>query len=252
MNEHLMHVQDGDQDTLFEIPMAGFDFSEDSQAGLVPKGNYRLKIVSAQWIQKKNKEGKNLKVVFSVAQPEKYQGITIVEHWPAPVGDASDSATAFGLRRVRGMFGSLTDNLGKLEEAKNAGTIKIPLRNLASNFVTAELKQEITERGNMISRIASFISAKQFAENPGPIEDEQQNLLAGARAELFPAGVQPTAPVPLAATAPQVQQPAASSPAVQLAAGAPIQPPAPTPLVPGNGTAPPSPRPQSAPSLLGF
>jgi len=241
MNEHLLAAKDNDTTTPVRITLDGFDFQDDTLSGLVPEGKYTLVVNSAKWRDKKNREGKNLRIVFTVTAPEKYAGVQIVEHHPAPIGDITDNATSFGHRRLAGLFASVVEGLGRLEEFKQQKTVDFTPETLAGKYMHAELRQELDNNGNQVSKIARYIDTKEFSEAPGPAIKEAPvmpapNMPGKHPAELFPQGT-PAAPRPGIGVMPQQPQHAGLQPQMMVPS-------------PDNGTVPANSQPPRNPASI--
>lgn len=167
MNEHIINVPDGNKTEAAVVDMSGFTFSSGG-SGHVPPGNYQVKCTEAKWSNKKNRGGKNLKIVWKVVAPRKYAGTQLVGNHPAPAGQAGDQSAEAGANFYKAVIATIADAGGKLNVFTDKGNIKIQPAWFEGKTGHLRAEDDHDDRGNLRSSIARYLPKKDFEESPGP------------------------------------------------------------------------------------
>lgn len=212
--DHLLGCKDGDKDTPFLVPLAGWEPQKGEGSGRLDDGNYEFKIASAEIVTKgegAKTPGKNLHLTLTTSGPAGFAGVSINQWHGLPVGEPMgiDGAVNEGYRldlvRLQSIVASIksgTPGAVEAATAEGAQPIKITARALEGRTVYARTRLRTWQDRKGIERESSevyfYVSRAEFDAAPGPAAGGKQ----AARAPVAQTSVPEVAGAPLGGAAP--------------------------------------------------
>ncbi len=165
----LQTLKSGDVKTGFAMgPVGAIAMPGGRRSGFAPKGNYKAKIISAAWEDKKgDKAGKNLAVSVEITEPKQFRGVQIHAYHPAP---ESNSPSDNGFKWCVALVKSIWSAIGKLEDLDKQKNAQFPPpEKLIGKEVHVALVDETDEQYKGQSKLDRYLLLEVFTANPGAI-----------------------------------------------------------------------------------
>lgn len=179
MNEHLLNVPEGNTSTGVTVNLENFRFAQGG-SGRVPPGLYKSQCVAAEWVPKKGRAGRNLKIVWRTVEPAKHAGVQIVAYHPAPAGQPGDETAETGKRMYESIVATMADAMGKLEAMKQRKETNVTPAWFHGKMGFIRADDETDNKGNIRSAIKYYTASDEFARNPGPDNAQDDSEPFGA------------------------------------------------------------------------
>jgi len=225
-NEQLLAAANGDADVSIRISLKDQSFGDGGDR--VPPGRYSLKIEKASWESKKDKAGKNLKIVYSVNGPEggEWIGARVVQYMSAPTGDAKSDDFAKAMRMVQNLAASVFSARGMLDQARASDGFDFSPSGITGATCFAFLDDD-EYNGVVKSKVVFHLPLEDYTKASGPDANAAARKAVGS-----------AAPAPRVAPATTGATPNLLGGVQTAQAAAPATPPAQTPApAPANGDA---------------
>lgn len=187
-NEQLLSAANGNSDVTIRVSLKDQAFGDGGDH--VPPGRYSLKIEAASWENKRGeKVGKNLKIVYSVAQPDgEWKNAKIVQYMAAPTGDPSSEEFAKAMKMVKNLLASVFSGAGQLDQARASDGFDFAPAAIVGKLCFAYLDDD--EYKDVVkSRVVFHLPLEDYTKAPGP-----DPLAAGRKAVGSTAPAQKAAP----------------------------------------------------------